>query len=92
MRIDDLKRIVKLSSTLKMQRGEVIGKRVHFKRNTANDITILKEQISALEGQASRARKRNSGTDNNIEDNEIIGEGLSSDEYEDEAHLVPIHQ
>ncbi len=56
-RIDDLKRMVELSSTLKMQRGEVIGKGVHFERNAANDITMLKEWTSALEGQASRARK-----------------------------------
>ena len=92
MRIDDLKRMVELSSTLKMQRGEVIGKGVHFERNAANDITMLKEWTSALEGQASRARKRNSGIDGDIEDDEMIGEGLPSDEYEDGAHLVPIHQ
>ena len=92
MRIDDLKRMVELSSTLKMQRGEVIGKGVHFERNAMNDIIILKEWTSALEGQASRVRKRNSGIDSDIEDDEIIGEGLPSDEYEDGAHLVSIHQ
>ena len=57
MRIDDLKRMIELSSTLKMQRREVIGKGVHFKRNAVNDITILKEYTSVLEGQASRVRK-----------------------------------
>ena len=56
-RMNDLKRTAELSSALKMERGGVIGKGIHFERSAADDVTMLKEWTSALEQQASNARK-----------------------------------
>ena len=88
-RMDDLKRTAELSSALKTERGGVIGKGIHFERSAADDVTMLKEWTSALKQQASNVRKRNSGIEGDIEDDEMIGGG---DEYKAGAHLVQMPQ
>src|SRR5436190_21536201 len=78
-KMEDLKRTTELSSALKMRSGEVVGRGACFERSGEDYATLIKEWTSVLNQQASIARKRKSGVEGDVEDDEAIGEDLSSD-------------